>query len=218
MTTRRHPVAVILVAAMVLVATALVAACGVDVDTAPRPVVSESSTTTTSVAPSGGRSPVVLYYVREGTLLPVIEELPDSGLQSTFTALLQPPAGAATVAGLGTSIPAGTELIDLERSSGQLRINLSAAFDNVVGLSRQQAIGQMVLTATEASEIDEVVFEVDGDQITVFSPARGDRTEVDACDFRSLLATVDVAGDALLPSDATKVLMERRIELDRECN
>ena len=195
----------------------LVAACGVDVDSAPRPVQTEPSTTTTSSPTPSGVAEAVLYYVREGTLLPVIDELPDSGLDSTLGALLQPPSGSIAMVGLGTSIPAGTELLDVEQTGGVLRINLSDAFDNVVGRSRQQAIGQMVLTATQVSDVKQVSFEVDGEQITVLSPARGDRTEVDACDFRSLLATVDDATSAAPPYSSIEVLAHRRIELDKEC-
>ena len=213
--------------------TWLLVACGVDVDSAPRAVHTEASTTTTSaVAPDepdeanstttsglspGGRAEAVLYYVRESTLLPVLDELPDRGLDSTLNALLQPPDGSVAMVGLGTSIPAGTELLDVTRSDGMLRINLSDAFDNVVGRSRQQAIGQLVLTATQISYVDDVTFEVDGEQITVSSPSRGDRTVVDACDFRSLLATVDDASDASLPFESLEVLEERRVELDHEC-
>ena len=196
---------------------ALVAACGVDVDSAPRPVRTEPSTTTTSSVPERGRAEVVLYYVREGTLLPVIDELPNRGLESTLRALLQPPDGSVAMEGLGTSIPAGTELIDVDRTNAVLRINLSEDFDNVVGRSRQQAIGQLVLTATQVSSVDDVTFEVDGEQLTVSSPARGDRTVVDACDFRSLLATVDDASEASLPYESVRVLEERRVELDQEC-
>ena len=195
----------------------LAAACGVDVDSAPRPVRTEPSTTTTSSVPESGRAEVVLYYVREGTLLPVIEEVSDRGLESTVQALLQPPDGTVAWAGLSTSIPAGTELIDMDRRDGVLRINLSEAFDNVVGRSRQQAIGQLVLTATQVSHVDDVTFEVDGEQITVSSPTRGDRTVVDACDFRSLLATVDDTSEARLPYASLEVLNERRIELDEQC-
>lgn len=206
--------ATVLLAAVLLVA----AGCGVDVDTSPRPVRTEPSTTTTSAVPAGGKAPVVLYYVREGTLMPVIEELTDRGLDSTLTALLQPPVASSPDIGLGTSIPAGTELLGVERENGTLRINLSGAFDNVVGRSRQQAIGQMVLTATERSELSQVHFEVEGEPITVSSPARGDRAVVGACDFQSLLATVDDASGAALPFASLEVLAERRVELERDCS
>ncbi len=207
----------VLAVVLTTVAAALVAACGVDVDSAPRPVRTEASTTTTSAAPASGRAEVVLYYVREGVLLPVIDELPDRGLNSTLSALLQPPSDSVAMVGLGTSIPSGTELLGVEREAGVLRIDLSDAFDNVVGRSRQQAIGQLVLTSTQVSDVRNVSFEVEGEQITVLSPSRGDRTEVNACDFQSLLATVEDASAAALPFASFEVLSERRRELDDEC-
>ncbi|MDQ2678837.1 MAG: GerMN domain-containing protein [Actinomycetota bacterium] len=213
--TGAHRSAAVCIAVLVALTALLVAACGVDVDSAPRPVRTEASTTTTSAAPASGRAEVVLYYVREGVLLPVIDELPDRGLNSTLSALLQPPSDA--MVGLGTSIPSGTELLGVEREAGVLRIDLSDAFDNVVGRSRQQAIGQLVLTSTQVSDVRNVSFEVEGEQITVLSPSRGDRTEVNACDFQSLLATVEDASAAALPFASFEVLSERRRELDDEC-
>ena len=50
------------------------------------------------------------------------------------------------------------------------------------------------------------------------SPSRGDRTVVGACDFRSLLATVDDATEATLPYQSLEVLSERRVELDAQCS
>lgn len=205
-------------AALTVALIAVTAACGVGLDEEPRALQAPATTTTISATPSTGRFEAVLYYVREATLLPEIQELPDRGLQSILTALLQPPAPATQISGLGTSIPSGTTLLSTQRSDGRLTIDLSAAFDNVVGLSRQQAIGQMVLTATETADLDSIVFEVEGSAITVSSPTRGDRTVVDACDFASLLATPEDAATAGLPTDSIEVLAERRAELDRQCD
>lgn len=196
---------------------ALTGSCGVDVDEAPRALQVDQTTSTAVPAPSTGQAKAVLYYVRDGTLLPDIEELPDRGLESTLEALLQASSPDLPGNGLSTSIPAGTELLGVERDSRQLTIDLSAAFDNVVGLSRQQAIGQLVLTATQVANVDSVSFQVEGEPMTVSSPTRGDRPDVDACDFRSLLATVDSAGSAGLDFDSLQVLEARRAQLDREC-
>lgn len=207
-----------------LVAAALAAAvfvgCGVDVDQSPRPVRAETSTTTTAPQPSAGRAKVVQYFVREGALLPVFQELSDRGLQSTLESLVVQPAPSTSppVTGLGTSIPAGTELLSLRRVGDTLSIDLSGAFDNVVGRSRQQAIAQLVMTATQDTDIATVSFSVDGDPITVSSPTRGDRREVGACDFSSLLATVDDASAAGLAFEPLEVLAERRVELGDGCS
>ena len=103
------------------------------------------------------------------------------------------------------------------RDGRRLTINLSAAFDNVVGLSRQQAIGQIVLTATERNEYDSIEFQVEGEAILVSSPLRGDTPTVTACDFAPLLATADDAEHADLSSEMTDVLDTRRDELADSC-
>jgi hypothetical protein len=159
----------------------------------------------------------VLYYVREGALMPVQQELPDRSAFTVLSTLMQPPDAAATSVGLSTSIPAGTELLGTRRSNGRVTVDLSSAFDNVVGLSRQQAIGQMVMSATQASGVDTMAFEVDGRTITVSSPLRGDRTDVDECDFASLLAAPQDAIAAGLPEQAVNQLIDRRVELEERC-
>lgn len=204
-----------------LVAAALVlvtVGCGVGFDDEPRAVQQESTTTTSPSTPSAGRVSAVLYYVREGALMPVQQELPDRSAFTVLSALVQPPDAAATAVGLSTSIPAGTELLGTRRADGRVTVDLSSAFDNVVGLSRQQAIGQMVMSATQASGVDTMAFEVDGQTVTVSSPLRGDRTDVDECDFASLLAAPQDAIAAGLPEEAVNQLIERRVELEERCD
>jgi hypothetical protein len=207
-------VTAIAVAAVVVV---LAAGCGVGFDDEPRAVQQESTTTTSPSTPSAGRVSAVLYYVREGALMPVQQELPDRSAFTVLSTLMQPPDAAATSVGLSTSIPAGTELLGTRRSNGRVTVDLSSAFDNVVGLSRQQAIGQMVMSATQASGVDTMAFEVDGRTITVSSPLRGDRTDVDECDFASLLAAPQDAIAAGLPEQAVNQLIDRRVELEERC-
>ena len=54
-----------------LVAALLVSACGLGFDDQPRALKETADSTTTVVPPSVGRLPTVLYYVREGALVPV---------------------------------------------------------------------------------------------------------------------------------------------------
>lgn len=204
-----------IVAAVVVV---LAGGCGVGFDDEPRAVQQESTTTTSPSAPSSGRVSAVLYYVREGALMPVQQELPDRSAFTVLSTLVQPPDAAATSLGLSTSIPAGTELLGTRRANDRVTVDLSSAFDNVVGLSRQQAIGQMVMSATQASGVDTMAFEVDGQTVTVSSPLRGDRTDVDECDFASLLAAPQDAIAAGLSEEAVNQLIERRVELDERCD
>jgi hypothetical protein len=199
--------------------TLLLLGCGVDLDDEPRALNVPQTTTTTPPNPSTGRFATVLYYVADGQLLPVVKDLPDRSLTTVLTALLEPPAASNTAQGLGSSIPAGTELLGFERDGHLLSVNLSESFDNVVGLSRQQAIGQIVLTMTELSDITELQFRVEARDITVSSPVDGDSATVNACDFEPLVATVEDALSRLdrLPVIAVSELDERLQGLEATC-
>ncbi len=203
-------------AALVAASVAL-GGCGLGFDDQPRALQEEASTTTVADSPSGGRLTTVLYFVREGALVPLEQELPDRSPATLLSALAQPPEPGA-VDGLGTSIPAGTELVDTERDGELLRVDLTSEFDNVVGLSRQQAIGQMVLTVTQQSAVERLEFLVDGETITVASPLRGDTTVVDECDFAALLASPDDVDGAGLPASSIQDLDERREQLAADCD
>lgn len=196
--------------------TSVLGACGIGVDDEPRAIQEEASTTTVAASPSVGSLGTVVYFVREGSLIPVEQELPDRSPSSLLSALAQPPRG--TSAGLGTSVPAGTEVLGATRDGDRLVVDLSAEFGNVVGLSRQQAIGQMVLSVTEQGPIDTVEFTVDGATLVVSSPQRGDTTEVGECDFAALLASPDDLRDVDLPARSIEDLERRRSVLAETCD
>ncbi len=205
------------IAALAALACAL-SACGVSVDESPRPLQLPTTSTTVSPTPPTGAFETVLYYVAEGDLLPVVRDLPDRTLETILAALLDPPSG--TPPGLGTSIPSGTTLLGLQRDRKTIAVNLSEPFQNVVGQSRQQAIGQIVLTVTELADIERVRFLIEGEPVSVSSPVRGDAELVDACDFRSMLASVGEAVDRFehIPTAALIQLIDRIDELERECS
>lgn len=202
-------------AVAVAVAASVLGACGIGVDDEPR-AIQEEATTTTVAAPSVGSLGTVVYFVREGSLIPVEQELPDRSPSSLLSALAQPPRDTST--GLGTSVPAGTEVLGAARDGDRLVVDLSAEFGNVVGLSRQQAIGQMVLSVTEQGGIDTVEFTVDGETLVVSSPQRGDTTEVGECDFAALLASADDLRDVDLPAQSIEDLERRRTALAETCD
>lgn len=201
------------VAAGVLAAT--VVACGVGVDDAPRALPLAETTTTEVTSPSSGQFSTVLYLLREGKLMPLIRELPDPSTETALAALLQAPREESSP--LSSSIPSGTELLSVDRRGDRVVVDLSADFDNVVGLSRQQAIGQMVMTITQQLPTVGVEFRVEGETITVSSPSRGDVNEVGQCDFAGLLANLDEAIAAGIPAPALIELDTRRTELDGFC-
>lgn len=196
-------------------ACVLVAAgCGVEPDESPRPLEAEASTTTVVDSPTDGQLSTMLYYVREGRLLPLDRELPDRTTSTVINALTQSPSPA--VEGVGTSLPAGTQVIETVRGGDRLVVNLSPDFDTVVGLSRQQAIGQMVMSISRGPTHD-VQFQLDGRPLTVSSPSRGDTTVVDQCDFVGLLAVPGSAAAQGLPPSSIQELERRHAELGEEC-
>lgn len=201
---------------VVLFAALLTVGCGLGLDDQPRALKETANSTTTVVSPSVGRLSTVLYYVREGALVPVRQELKDRTPATLLTTLAQPPTDDS-VSGLGTSVPVGTELLDTTRTGDRLIVDLSSDFEDVVGLSRQQAIGQMVMTVTEQGTVDRLEFQVDGDTITVSSPLRGDTTVVDQCDFASLLATPESVASADLSAPTIEDLTRRQGELESSC-
>lgn len=211
---RPSSTALAMVAAAVL---AVAAGCGIGVDDQPRALQSDATTTTVTVPPTGGVAPAVLYYLREGSLLPISEQLPDNSPSTVVQTLLQPPPDDQPVTNLATSIPVGTELIQLRRDGTHTTVDLSEAFDNVQGLARQQAVGQIVMTLTQLLGIETVGFQVEGEDIAVASATRGDVDEVDACDYARLLSDIDTAVDAGLDVPSLIELGQRREGLEDAC-
>lgn len=192
--------------------------CGIGADESPRALEVTVTTTTAPPGPTAGFASALLYFVREGSLLPIEQELPDDSPSTILEALVQAAPQDQAVSNLATSIPAGTEVLSFRRDDTHATVDLSEEFDNVVGLSRQQAIAQMVMTLTGREGLDTVSFQVEGSDIAVASTTRGDVDEVDACDYVSLLSDADSAIRAGLPGPALLELSQRRAELEQQCS
>jgi hypothetical protein len=193
------------------------AGCGIGVDERPRALDVEVTSTTTPDSPTTGPISAVLYFSSADLLFPVRQELPSRTIESVLSGVLQGPPEGQQLGGLGNSVPSGTELLGVQRDNGEVVVNLSSSFDNVVGIVRQQAIGQMVMSVTDQFDVDTMAFEVDGRTLTVGSPTRGDVTEVTACDYRSLLPGPDEAADAGLEGGLAEALSIRRVRLAEQC-
>jgi hypothetical protein len=170
----------------------LTAGCGLSVDDDPRPLELPATTTTTAAtttaageAQSAPDDSAFIYQLTEGALVAVTREVEGQNAQSLLDALLNP--GDSEPAGTTTAIPAGTSLLEVSRAGSRVTVDLSEEFDNVVGTSRQQAIGQIVMTLTGLSDVRLIAFRVEGREVSVSSPARGDRESVADCDFATLL-------------------------------
>lgn len=206
-------------APLLAVVTAVIAAvgCGVSVDSEPRPLARPGTTTTTTAAPATGQYPSALYFLAEGELTPLFHDLPSRSAEAVVSAVIDPDPRA--MAGLTTAIPVGTTLLSLTRADNVVTVDLSEALGNVVGLTRQQAVGQIVMSVTDLPGVDTVRFKVEGRDVTVSSPVSGDQSSVGACDFQPLLASLSDAIDRepSLPVDSIIALNDRIESLREQC-
>lgn len=211
--TRRHAVLGAVVAIVVLIATA----CSIGADDEPRALTVSTTTTSTPAAPTSGGASAELWYVSDGALVPVSLSLPDHLLSTVVGAMFDAPDQTVEAQDLTTSIPVDTSLRSVDLVDGTLTIDLSEEFDNVIGPSRQQAIAQIVLTATDFSNVSRVRFQVDGTPIQVATPTRGDAATVTACDYVSLLADPVELSQGVTDDTMIVGLQERIAELEETC-
>jgi hypothetical protein len=144
------------------------------------PAASPSATpsASTSAEPSPtGTTIVRAYFLLAGPagsagLLPVLREIPATKATATaaMTAVLAGPNDAEQKASISTTIPAGTQLLDLTVKSGVATVDLSREFESGGGsASVLGRLAQVVYTLTQFPTIKSVVFEVEGQPVTTFS-------------------------------------------------
>jgi hypothetical protein len=196
---------------------AVTAACGVPVDTEPRALSDVGDVEAVDGQQPSGSSQTWVYLTLNEELVPTIREVPAASPAAVLNTLLAPPSEAESAAGLVTQIPEGTEVLSVEQNDTVLRVNLSAEFEDVIGASRQLAIGQIVLTVTELTGISEVTFQIDGDPQRVSSPVAGDVVRVSDCDYLPLIPTAETIQGSTIAPDASAHLLARRQSLAARC-
>ena len=152
------------------------------------PGSSPSPTTVPSVEPSAStpmKSPsaspgetmiVRTYFILDGApgsegLVPTLAEVPKStGVASAaMTALLAGVPSGDGYSTVSTAIPAGTGLIGLTIKNGIATVDLSTEFDSGGGSASQQyRLAQVVYTLTQFTSVKSVVFQIEGQTVTVF--------------------------------------------------
>ena len=226
-TKRRARISTAIISACTLTVM-LMSSCGISLDKSPRAIQPATSTTTTIDMPSINAAVSNLYFVLDESLIPVPTKVPDRATSTLISELLKPIPKSDEQLPIRSAIPTGTKLLSATTRGTQLTIDLSEEFDNLVGLSRQRALSQIVFTVTdigassEATSVREVKFQIAGEDIQVASPVRGDVPSAGVCDFKGLLATKDQLTDATIPDDETRqelidALDDRRTSLDRIC-
>ena len=135
-----------------------------------------------SVAPSASPSTtdtmiVRAYFVLGGEpgvvgLVPVLREVPKSTAvaAAAMKALLAGPTKAESAdRQISTAIPDGTTLHGVSAKNGVATVDLSTEYDSGGGSdSMQFRLAQVVYTLTQFSTIKSVVFQIDGETVTVF--------------------------------------------------
>jgi germination protein M len=107
-------------------------------------------------------------------LVPVYREapIPENALEASIRLLLEGPTADETsgVPPISTAIPEGTTLLGVVVEGATATVDLSGEFDDGGGSFGMFArLAQVVYTVTRLADIDEVVFSVDGEGVTVFS-------------------------------------------------
>lgn len=167
------PTQVIAVVLLVTVA-AVLAACGGNGEPSPTPSATMTVTPTPSPSPSPTGTPVdttklSVYFLR-GEKLGVAERLvprTKAVAAAAMRELCAGPTAAERTAGLGTTIPTGTELRSVRISDGVALVDLSSHYASGGGsLSMMARIAQVVYTLTQFPSIKAVSFSLDGSPIS----------------------------------------------------
>jgi spore germination protein GerM len=174
MTTRLRPARALVVG----LAVALFAACGLSENSQPQVIdaaevprelltVSPSSSTTLAASPTTASATVYFLRVTDGVthLVAVQREVADATRPGDrLIALLGAPTAEEGAAGVISSIPSDTVLLDtdLDEATQELTIELSRSLFDVQGEELRNAFAQLVWTATELTGIRRVRFVVDG--------------------------------------------------------
>ncbi len=181
----RRLVVIISVLALVLVACGDDVGDGGAVTTLPN---SPSSTTTDTTAPGSGTTTsttptqttqpvgerfVQIYLVQDGAYAKAVTRAVPGTLDvaaNAVRALIDGPTASEAEAGLSTAIPQDTLLLGIDISDGVATVDLSQEFEQGGGtFGMTSRLAQVVYTLTQFDSVDEVVFWIDGELVTVFS-------------------------------------------------
>lgn len=138
---------------------------GTDPTTTPPPTTAPPTTAPPTTDPDA--VDVKVYFVLDERL--AITRADVSGpalLRGALTALLEGPTDDDLADGLLTTIPDGTRLLDLNLADGTATVDLSREFETGGGsLMMQARVAQVVFTATQFDNVDEVVFWLEGEPV-----------------------------------------------------
>lgn len=166
--------------ALVVAGLFLLAACGVQPDSAPRDLPQDEQELAAASGSSGdtaqGADRIYLIAPGEDRLLRSVQREAQNPTELIST-LLRGPNDNEIEAQFSTAIPATTTLNgDVRRQGQTLIVDLSADIIELDTQSLSRAVAQIVYTATELDEIENVQIEIDGERLSAPTPD-GDTTE-----------------------------------------
>jgi spore germination protein GerM len=182
---------IILAACVLLLASALTAACGVNTDVGDGGTVSTtaSSTTTTTEAlePQETTTTAVeqtttttevpatmtvnVYFSKDEKICATSRVLPKAAEvgSAAVKALLEGPTAAEKAAGMVSNIPEGTTFLGLTIKNGIATVDLSKEYASGGGsLSMAMRLAEVVFTLTQFPTVEGVNFKLDGAPVDVF--------------------------------------------------
>jgi spore germination protein GerM len=147
-------------------------ACGVGVDRHARPLDPDAApyriVTQDRSAPPTGAHRIVLYFVRDGALVPVARRISQRPTPAAvLKALSAGPSTSDQESGLTSGLPLGVDA-KVDKSSGSIvTVSLPAPADSSTRTDSVLAFGQLVLTLTALPAVTGVLFSQDGKPLQV---------------------------------------------------
>jgi spore germination protein GerM len=153
---------------IVLALAALVSSCAIQEDSAPRDIPIDQrgnfGELATGDAAEGGSRIYLLSPVGtdEQALLRAVSRGEASNAEELLTSLLAGANADENALGLGTAIPADLEILQTRTVGTRLTIDINDALNELSDLGLRQALAQIVATASEIDQVQQVRLRVDG--------------------------------------------------------
>jgi hypothetical protein len=143
---------------------------------APATTVDEGSATETVPPPDGEATKATVSYqvwFTKGESLHVVKRTQASTRRvgtAALEALLEGPESFEAENGVGTAVPAGTQLLGLEIEDGIAFVDLTSEFESGGGsFSMFMRLAQVVCTLDQFPTVKGVLFKLDGEPVDIFS-------------------------------------------------
>jgi len=128
------------------------------------PPTTTTAPTITTTSPAPALVDVKLYLLRDEQLAIAHRDVVKPAvLREALTELLAGPTPDELASGLGSEVPPGTELLDVALGDGVATVDVSSDFERGGGsLSMTARVAQVVFTATQFDNVEQVRFLMDG--------------------------------------------------------